>query len=304
MHTHSVLQRKARTTGALFLLPALLLYLTFVIWPIFYTAFLSITGWDGISAVKKGVGFKNYVYLFGKDDFLQCLQNSIRVTVLSMIFQISIGLAIAYLLFRTKAFVFKIYRATYFLPVVIASTAIGTMFKIIMNNDIGVFNAIISLLGLGQYSRPWLSDSSTVVYTVIFVQIWQYIGTYIIIYLAAMQSIDGEVFESALIDGANSVQQLTHITLPLIRDNIMVTLVLCFTGSMKSFDIPFVMTAGGPGYASSYLANYMYKTVFSSSKFGRGSAVAIVILMISLTFTVLFNYATKERAVRRGGLGQ
>lgn len=301
MKSQVLLRRKLLTTAALFLLPALTLYLVFVIYPIFYTAFLSFTSWDGIAVTKEMVGFKNFTYLFGKSDFLLALKNSLKVTSLSMIFQVSIGLSIAYLLFRTKSVTFKFYRAIYFLPVVIASTAIGTMFKIFMNNDIGVFNAIVSLLGLGAYTRPWLSDPGSVIYTVIFVQIWQHIGTYVIIYLAAMQSIDSEIYESALIDGANSVRQFTQITLPLIKPTILVTLVLCFTGSMKSFDIPFVMTAGGPGYASSYLANYMYKAVFGSSKFGRGSAVALVILMISLTFTLLFNYATRERDLPEGG---
>lgn len=301
MKSQILQRRKLLATAALFLLPALILYLAFVIWPIFYTTYLSFTSWDGMSATKKLVGLKNYSYLFGKSDFLLTLQNSLKVTVLSIIFQISIGLGISYLLFRTKSIAFKFYRAIYFLPVVIASTAIGTMFKIFMNNDIGVFNAIISLFGLGAYSRPWLSDAGSVIYTVIFVQIWQHIGTYVIIYLAAMQSIDNEIYESALIDGANCIQQFTKITLPLILPTIKVTLILCFTGSMKSFDIPFVMTAGGPGYSSSYLANYMYKAVFSSSKFGRGSAVALIILLISLTFTLLFNYITRDREALKGG---
>ena len=300
MMKNTINNRKRTMTATMFLLPALALYLCFVIWPIIYTTFLSFTNWDGISATKNINGFKNYDFLFGKADFLLTLKNSLKLTGWSIVLQISIGLTIAYLLFRTKNKIFKFYRAIYFLPVVIASTAIGTMFKILLNNDIGVFSSILEFFGLGALSRPWLSDTSTVIYTVIFVQVWQYIGTYIIIFLAAMQSIDSAIFESAVIDGANSLQQFTRITVPLISSNIKVALVLCFTGSMKSFDIPFVMTSGGPGYSSSYLANYMYKTVFSSNKFGRGSAVAIVILLISLSFTLLFNYVTREREVKGG----
>ena len=149
--------------------------------------------------------------------------------------------------------------------------------------------------------KPWLSDSGTVIYTVIFVQIWQYIGTYVIIFLAAYQSIDDEVFESARMDGANCIQQFFLITCPLVKDIICVALVLCFTGSMKSFDIPFIMTAGGPGYDSSYLGNYMYKAVFSGKKFGRGAAVTVTILVISFTFTIIFNRLTRERTDEYGG---
>lgn len=117
-----------------------------------------------------------------------------------------------------------------------------------------------------------------------------------------MQSIDASIFESALIDGANAFQQFTLITCPLVKATIFTSLVLCFTGSMKSFDIPFIMTAGGPGTASSYLGNYMYKAVFSSGKFGRGSAVAVVIMMVSFAFTLIFNTITRERSPKGGAL--
>lgn len=124
----------------------------------------------------------------------------------------------------------------------------------------------------------------------------------VIIFLAAMQSIDASIFESTLIDGANAFQQFTLITCPLVKATIFTSLVLCFTGSMKSFDIPFIMTAGGPGTASSYLGNYMYKAVFSSGKFGRGSAVAVVIMMVSFAFTLIFNTITRERSSKGGAL--
>ena len=294
-------KRQILGTAVLFLLPALLLYLVLVIWPILYSTYLSFTNWDGVGAYKM-VGLRNYIYLSGNRDFLNSAKNTMVVTVLSMLLQVPIGLTIAYLLFRTRNRIYKVYRAVYFLPVVIASTAIGTMFKIIMNNDIGVFNAFVRMIGLGNHIRPWLSDKSAVLYVVVFVQIWQFIGTYVIIFLAAMQSIDASIFESALIDGANAFQQFTLITCPLVKATIFTSLVLCFTGSMKSFDIPFIMTAGGPGTASSYLGNYMYKAVFSSGKFGRGSAVAVVIMMVSFAFTLIFNAITRERSPKGGAL--
>lgn len=293
-------KRKLFLVSAAFIAPALILYVALVVYPIFFSGYLSFTTWKGVGDIKWS-GLKNYLYIFKDEDYLLCLRNTLMVTVLSMLIQVPMGLLLAYLLFRTKSRVFKVYRAIYFLPVVIASTAIATMFRIIMNNDVGVFNRVLEAVGLGGLVKPWLSDSGTVIYTVIFVQIWQYIGTYVIIFLAAYQSIDDEVFESARMDGANCIQQFFLITCPLVKDIICVALVLCFTGSMKSFDIPFIMTAGGPGYDSSYLGNYMYKAVFSGKKFGRGAAVTVTILVISFTFTIIFNRLTRERTDEYGG---
>jgi raffinose/stachyose/melibiose transport system permease protein len=279
---------------SLFLIPSLLLYTVFVIYPIFFSAYLSLTSWKGIGP-KEWIGMDNFIYIFTSNDFHVSIKNTMLVTFLSILIQVPAGLIIAYLLFRTKNSVYKVYRGVYFLPVVIASTAIATMFRIILNNDIGVFDTILKVIGLGKFSRPWLSDSGAVIYSVIFVQIWQFIGTFVIIFLAAFQSIDPEIFESAVIDGANSTQQFFLIACPLISEVIKTAIILCFTGSMKSFDIPFIMTAGGPGYASSYLGNYMYKSVFGVGRFGQGAAVTIVILAISFVFTALFNKLTMEK---------
>jgi len=291
----SLLRNKQKLyVSVLFLFPIVLLYSVLVIYPVFYTGYLSLTNWNGI-AKKEFAGFANFIHLFNNSDFLLTLNNTLMVTGLSLIFQISIGLVLSYMLFRTKLG-FKAYRAIYFVPVVIAPTAIGTMFRIILNNDVGVFKTILGVIGLGALSRPWLSDVGVVLYVVITVQIWQYIGLYIIIFLASLQSIDEQIFESALMDGANTVQTFFRIAIPQMRTIIAVAIVLCFTGSMKSFDLPFIMTTGGPGYRSSYLGNFMYRLVFERSNFGQGSAVTMVILAISLTFTLLFNRFARERA--------
>ena len=290
----NVRNRRKLRSALLFLCPALILYSVFVIFSIGYTTVLGFTDWDGIG-IKEFVGFTNYVKLFGNKDFIQTLGNTLQVALLSILFQVSMGLLLSWFLFLTKNRIYKLYRAVYFLPVVIASTAIATMFRIILNNDIGVFSSLLTALGLGRFIRPWLSDGQVVLYVVIFVQIWQYIGTYVIIFLAALQSIDESVLESARMDCQNGFQLFWYVILPSIRPTIITAIILCFTGSMKSFDIPFIMTAGGPGYSSSYLGNYMYTLIFSRRKFGRGSAVSAVIMLISLAFTAVFNRLTKEK---------
>ncbi|TAH68618.1 MAG: sugar ABC transporter permease [Anaerolineaceae bacterium] len=277
----------------LFLLPCVLIYSVLVIYPIIYSGYLSLTKWNGIGE-KEFIGLINFTRLFANSDFLLSLKNTLMVTGISLLLQIPIGLVLAYMLFRTK-FLFKTFRAIYFVPVVIAPTAIGTMFSILLNNEVGVFKSILEFIGLGALSRPWLSDSSVVLYVVILIQVWQYIGTYIIIFLTSLQSIDEQIFESALIDGANAVQTFFRIAIPQMRAILIVAVVFCFTGSMKSFDLPFIMTNGGPGYISSYLGNYMHRQVFQGSNFGLGSAVTIVILIISLVFSLIFNRLAREK---------
>lgn len=284
--------RKIRTS-ILFMLPALILYSVFVMFAIVYSVVLGFTDWDGIGP-KNFIGVENYLKLAVNDDFLLTLMNTLKVAGLSIIFQISIGLLLSWLLFRTHSRIYKLYRAIYFLPVVIASTAIATMFRIILNNDIGVISSLMEKVGMGNLVRPWLSDQQVVLYVVIIVQIWQYIGTYVIIFLAALQSIDEGMLDSAQLDCQNSFQLFWYVVLPTIRPTLITAVILCFTGSMKSFDIPFIMTAGGPGYSSSYVGNYMYALIFSRRKYGRGSAVACCIMLISVIFTTIFNRFTKE----------
>ena len=279
--------------GIAFLLPSFVLYTVFVIYPIFYSNFLSFTNWDGIGK-KIFVGLSNYQRTWTHPDFIMVLGNTLMVTGLSMLIQVPSGLIIAFLLFRTKTKVFKVYRAIYFLPVVIASTVVAVMFRILLNNDIGVFSSVLSWFRLGRFNRPWLSDPGTVLYSVIFVQIWQFIGTYVIIFFAALQSIDEEIFESSRIDGANCVQQFFRIACPLVSDILKIAIVFCFNGSMRSYDIPFVMTTGGPGFRSTYLGIYMYRQVFTNANYGRGSVVAVTILLICFTFTILFNKLARQ----------
>lgn len=294
------MKKSMKKTGVsiTFLAPGFLIYTIFVVIPIIYSIYLSFTSWNGIG-IKTPAGLANFKAIFKNADFLLSLKNSLLVTGLSLIIQVPLGLIVAYLLFRTKV-LFKAYRAVYFLPVVIASTAVATMFSILLNSDIGVFNSILKAFGLGAFQKSWLSDSKVVIYTVIAVQIWQFVGTYVIIFLASLQSIDDEIFESATIDGANSIQIFFRIACPLLKGIYSIAIIFCFTGSMKSFDIPYIMTGGGPGYASSYLGNYMYKQVFSLRDFGGGSAVTIVILAISLCFTLIFNKFSSEKPVRKG----
>ncbi len=284
-----------RLFSVLFLSPAFLLYTGFIIAPILVSVYYAMTNWDGVGEMKF-IGLQNFEKLFRDPDYRLAFRNSMQVVVLSVAIQIPLGLIFAYMLYLT-ARGFKFFRTVFFLPVVISPAAIGLMFMLFFNGDLGPLNTLLERLGLDFLTRSWLSDKNTVLYAVMFPMIWQYIGFYILIFLAGLQSIPEQIFESAKIDGASSVQTFFRLTVPMMRDLIGVCIVLCVTGSLKAFDHAYIMTWGGPGVRSSFLAVFMFRTAFMQSQLGRGTAIAITILLFSLVFTYLFNRFFNREAI-------
>lgn len=271
----------------LFLSPVFLIYSIFLIIPMIQTFYYSLTQWNGISE-KVFVGIDNYRELFSGKDYWLSFTNTIQLVVITLLIQIPMGLLTAYLLY-SKIKGMKIFRTMFFLPVVIAPVAIGLMFSLFYNSEIGIFNKILEGIGLGVLQRNWLSDTHTLLYAVMAPQVWQYIGLYVTIFLGALQSLPEELVESAHIDGANNLQTFRYIVLPQIAGFTNICMILCITGSLKAFDHSWIMTGGGPGVRSSYLGVYMYKTAFVNSDFGTGSAVTVTIIIVSLIITVIFN---------------
>jgi len=277
----------------LFLSPMFLIYTIFVFIPMLLSLYYSTTEWNGVTD-KVFVGLQNYKSLFSNSDFWVVFSNTMKLVVITLIVQIPMGLILAYLLYsKTKSM--KIFRTIYFLPVVIAPVAIGLMFTLFYNSEIGIFNNILKTIGLEKLQRNWLSDIHTLLYAVMAPQVWQYIGLYVTIFLGALQSIPEELIESAQIDGANKINMFRHVILPQISEFTFICILLSITGSLKSFDHSWIMTGGGPGVRSAYLGVYMFKTAFVNSDFGLGSAITITIITVSLIITVIFNKLTKLR---------
>jgi raffinose/stachyose/melibiose transport system permease protein len=275
----------------LFLTPVFLIYTVFVFVPMLLSLYYSTTEWNGVTD-KVFIGLQNYKELFANKDFWVVFMNTMKLVVITLMVQIPMGLILAYLLYsKTKGM--KIFRTIYFLPVVIAPVAIGLMFTLFYNSEIGIFNHILKIIGLESLQKNWLSDIHTLLYAVMAPQVWQYIGLYITIFLGALQSIPEELIESAQIDGANHINTFFHVILPQITEFTVICILLSVTGSLKSFDHSWIMTGGGPGIRSAYLGVLMYKTAFVNSDFGMGSAITIAIITVSLIITVVFNKLTK-----------
>ncbi len=277
------MKNKKYLFAIVFVLPAFILYSVFIIAPVFFSTYYSFTSWDGIGMPKIN-GIQNYIKMFSLKDYWKVLLNTLKLIGASVFIQIPIATVLSFLLLRkTKGY--KFFRTFYFIPVVVAPIAIGIMFSIFYNGDVGPINKLLDLVHLSFLKQIWLSDVKVVVNSVIFPQIWQYIGYSLVIIFAAMKSINNEMLESANIDGANSVQTFARIVVPMCWDAIVVAIILVVTGSLKSFDYSWALTQGGPGNASSFLSVFMYKTAFVQNKFGLGSSITVTIMVYSMALT-------------------
>ncbi|RED87598.1 carbohydrate ABC transporter permease [Cohnella phaseoli] len=269
-----------------FVLPAVIVYTLFMIYPVAMSAGYSLTEWNGVTA-KTFVGLGNFQELIADGDYWQVVRNTGQLIAYSLIFQVGAGLAIAYLLAKVMRG-FRFFRSVIFIPVIISPVAIGLMFSLFYNSDTGPLNHLLDSLSLSSWKRQWLSDPHTVLKAVMAPQIWQYIGLYVVIFLAAIQQVPEELVESARMDGAGPFRTFFNVVMPQIWDVFQVCVILAVTGSLKSFDHAWVITSGGPGNASSFIALQMFKTAFISNQIGYGSAMTITILAYAALFTMLF----------------
>lgn len=279
--------------SAVFLAPALIFFTIFIIFPICLSIYYTLVDWPGIGE-KTFVWFNNYKEVFTDAEYWQVTKNTFILVLLAILIQNPLAILLAYLTTKIKLG-YKFFRSAIFLPVVISAATTGLMFSLLMNNDIGVLNNLLKSVGLGFLQQNWLTDPRIVLYSVALPQVWQYLGIHYIIYLAAIQGIPKEVFESAYIDGATGFVLFRRIIIPMIWDVVQIAVILNVTGSLKAFDMPWIMTWGGPGSASSYISVLMFRYAFKGFNFSYGTTIAVTILIYSLLFTVIFKkFFSKE----------
>ncbi len=269
----------------LFLLPALALYLTFFVFPFAETAIYSLTKWDGVS-VPVFVGINNFVTLLSDEVFLAAVSRIFIWAALSITFKVGSALIIAYILRRPMKGI-RFFRTVVFFPYIISASAMCLIFVVAYDKEIGPINMLLRAVGLGQLSRYWLADADTAFYAVIAVPIYQAIGYFFVILLAAMQDVPQELYDAGKIDGAGGVGEFLHITIPYIWGTLTVCVILAINGAFNDFTYVFILTGGGPGHASEVPATYMYKEIFVNYKFGYGSSVAMGIFALTLAVTML-----------------
>jgi len=291
----SKLHRGDNLFSAVFVSPAFVFYTVFVIYAIGLSFFYTMTKWKGVGT-PSFVWFRNYVNLVRDPEYWQVAGNSFTLVLLALFIQNPVALVLAYLTSRIK-FGFKPIRSIIFLPCVISAATTGLMFQLLFNADIGIFNGILKAIGLGFFQRVWLSDSKVVLFAVALPQVWQYLGIQFIIFLAAIQSIPQEIIESARMDGATGANLILRIIVPLLWEVIAICIILTVTGSLKAFDMSWIMTWGGPGLSSAYISVLMYRHAFKGFNFSYGTTIAMTILLWSVLFIVVFRSIFRKRGV-------
>jgi raffinose/stachyose/melibiose transport system permease protein len=262
------------------LVPALLIYLIFSIIPILISIYYSFMDWNGFGPMEF-VGLQNFIDIAKDPIFWKSVKNNIFVVIASVFGQIPIALGLALLLNR-KLKGAKIFRTIGFMPVVISTVVISLTWNMLLNSEFGFVNQLLKMIGLESWAQNWLGDPKLAMISVCITIIWQFVGLYFIIFLAALQNVPGEVLEAAEIDGASGWKRTLFITIPMIWDTIILAVILCISGSLKTFDLIYVMTNGGPAHSTEVMAIYMYEKTFSSMKYGYGSAVSLYIFAFSL----------------------
>ena len=191
----------------------------------------------------------------------------------------------------------KFFQSVFFLPCVVCGAAVGLTWTFIYNSEFGIVNNILKMLNLDQLKRQWLSDENTVIFAIILVVMWQYVGYHMVIQLAAMRNIPSSLYEAASIDGASKWQRFTFITVPLIKSILKIDAVVIITGSLKYFDLVFVMTGGGPSHASEVLSTYMYYQGFRTMKYGYASAIGNILLVLCAVSIILCTVVFKSEKI-------
>lgn len=283
----SKLSRKRKQFIFISLVIPLLLLIAFVVFPAFDLFKMSFTNWDGYSPSSKFVGINNYISMLKNSDlWLSLKNNAVYFVVHFLMIPVELGFAVL-LISKLKAA--KFYKTMVFMPYIINGVAIAYVFSYFFSPINGAFDSILQVLNLEGLIRNWLSDVKIVNYVLSFVSVWKYSGYHVILFMAALQSIPKDLEEAAKVDGATTFHIFKFIQVPAIM--LMVDFVLFdnIRGALQVFDIPFVMTSGGPGYASSTFTLYTIKTAFTFSNFGLASTMAVAIMVLIVVIYIIQN---------------
>lgn len=283
-------QRATRKAAAIFLAPVIILLIVFIFYPILDTFNTSLYKWNGISSSKSFIGLGNWSTLVKDGSFWIAFRNNIEIMVLSIVIQIPIGLALAtFLDFGGKKM--NLFKVLWFIPLLMSSVAIGFLFSYALATNGGIISTIAKVFGGGNIDL--LGNPRTALLTVIGVICWQFTPFYMVYFMAAFTNVPYDVFEAARIDGATRGQYFWKIALPLLVPSMKSAAILSMVGSLKYFDLIYVMTGGGPGTSTELMATYMYKQSFKTFNMGYGSAVAggmfILITLVSLITMKILN---------------
>jgi raffinose/stachyose/melibiose transport system permease protein len=273
-------RRGNRPSGLPWILPAYVFVVGLLYYCIIETGYLSTLDWDGTSPDPVSVGAQNYVDIFNDPVFWKAIRNTIEFLVVTFTVQTALGFVLAALL-HSKIKLAGIYKVIIFTPVIIAAATMAPVFRQLFAAD-GQLNWTLEHIGLGFLAQPWLAQSSTALPAVMAITVWQFTGLTFVLYYAAMGQIDPEILEAARMDGAGNIRTLLAIIWPSVRGTTVALGMLSVIGALKTFDVPYLVTLGGPNYATEFLGTYIYRISIPSAHVGYGAALSVMLLILAL----------------------
>lgn len=272
-----------------FLLPGLIVYGGVVLTPLISGFYYSLYETRGFRFVWAGLS--NYERLLNDGDFWFTLRNNFVIILLSVIFQVTTAFIIAVLMNSRLVVAPKFLRTAIFFPVILSPVVTSFVWILVFNIDSGLLNNILSAVGLDGLRQKWLDDPEIVLYSVTAALVWQYIGLFLVIFLAGLSAINQEVIEAAEVDGATTFQKTIYVIFPQLASTWSVAIILAVSGGLKIFEHVFIMTGGGPGLSSTVVAQYAYSQSFLRANFSYGNTIAIAIVLLSLISVTLIIWA-------------
>lgn len=289
------IERKPYGFIGISVIPTVALTIVFTIIPTIRALWLSLTNATALGTNPKFIAAENYTYMFQDEAFIVAFKNSLKLMAIVPVLTIFLALVFAYIISQSKLKERGFYRTVFYFPNIISLTVVAIIWSFVFHPNMGIVNSFLKAIGLGALAKPWLGDADTALGCIAVTLIWQAIGYYMVMHIAAMDGISSEIYEAATLDGAGPARKLFSITLPLTKDIVGITFVLALSGTINlSFTISQVMTGGGPNGASSVLLQYMYTQGFVYGNFGYAMAITVFTLVISIGLSMLSRRLTNK----------
>ncbi len=284
-----------KLTIILFILPALLLFLLILVAPIFISGYYSFFDWNGFGK-KTFIGMENYGELFTSNSigFVKALGNALLLALLSVAVQLPLALGLALLLGKGRKGE-RGFLSIYFMPVLISTVVIGQLWLKIYNPSYGLLNVVLRSLGLDSLAKIWLGEKTTALGAAFVPILWQYVGYHMLLMYAGIKSVPPEYREAAMIDGAREGQVNRYIILPYIKPILKISTIFAVTGSLKSFDLIYVLTNGGPLHATEVPSTLMISMLFLRNRYGMGSTIAFLLIILCFTFALIIGRIFRDK---------
>lgn len=279
----------------LFLAPGMLFFFAFLLVPVSNSVYYSLFKWDGLGAPTNFTGLRNYEFLFGQKAFIESIQHSIVLVMLSLGIQLPLALSLAVLVGRGKLPGRSLFRTFLFIPFVFSEVITALIWAYVLHPGEGLANTILHIFLPFADNIVWLADKNTALLSVFLVITWKFFGLHMILYMAALQNVSSDLEEAARIDGATEMQILRHITLPMISPTIRLSIYLSVLGTFQQFVLIWVLTEGGPANATQVMATYLYKFGIISWRLGLGSAIAVLLFIFTFTFSFIYQRVVMSR---------